>query len=490
MRKTLALYLMPALCIFLVMGGAVSPALAQSGILTQRRASDIGLQQTTTQAPVIQEAYVKPPTLEKAVDPDVYVLGPSDELIVQVVSAEPLSYSLTVLPEGDVLVPDVGAVHADGFTLNQFRAELTTKLNRYYRNIEVFCFLKVPAQFRVFITGEVKSPGAVSASGIQRVSDAIQGGGGMTDIGSQRLIMLVRGADTLRVDLLRFLDRGDLKDNPFLRSGDRVYVPPAAARASIYGGVKSPGLYEIVPGETVERLITLAGGFTSDASMDSVVLTKIGPAGDVSTSTITAAQFGATLNDKDEVGVFELIKGRRVVYVQGTAVRTGKFILAPNEGVRDLIARFGGFNDKADLSAAYVNHLNGKTDRIDLKAMLAPGSTEDFALADGDALTIPAVAMNVAVGGEVNKPGEFAYSGDLTVAQYVGLAGGPTRDGSLSRVVIYSSNGTHRSASRDSRPSRGDIIIVKRSIWSLGGELFGGLIRIGTVVVSIYVLTK
>ncbi len=476
-------------CALLAVIGGVAPVLGQSDILAQRRASDIGFQ-NVPQTTVVQEAYVKPPTLEKAVDPDVYVLGPSDELIVQVLSAQPLAYSLTVLPEGDVLIPDVGAVHADGLTLTQFRAELTAKLDRYYRNVEVFCLLKVPAQFRVFVTGEVKSPGAVNMSGIQRVSDAVQAAGGATDIGSERLIMLERGADTLRADLLLFLDRGDLKDNPFLRSGDRLHVPPRAARVSILGAVKTPGSYEIVPGETIADLIAIGGGFTSDASVDSVVLTRIGPAGDVSTRTLPSAEFTTTLRDKDEVGVFELIRGRRIVFVQGTAVRTGKFILAPNEGVRELIARFGGFNDKADLSAAYVNRRTGKTMRIDLKAMLAPGATADFALEDGDVLTIPAVAMNVAVGGEVNKPGEFAYSGDLTVAQYIGLAGGPTRDGSMSRVVIFSSDGTQRSASKESRPSRGDIIIVKRSVWSLGGELFSGIIRLGTVVVSIIVLTQ
>jgi protein involved in polysaccharide export with SLBB domain len=490
MRKMLAVYLVLTCCALLsVAAGAVSSALAQSDVLTQRRAIDIGLQNATGPSNE-EQVYVKPPTLEKAVDPDVYVLGPSDQLVVNVMSAEPASYVLTVLPEGDVLIPSVGSIHADGLTLNQFRAELTTKLNRYYRNIEVYCYLIAPAQFRVFVTGEVKGPGAVAVSGIQRVSDAIQAAGGMTDNGSQRLIMLERGADTLRVDLLLFFNRGDLKDNPFLRSGDRLYVPPRAARVSIFGAVKTPEIYEIIPGESISDLIGLAGGFTSDASPDSVVLTRVGMGGDVTTATIPAGQFGMGLRDKDEIGVFGMIKGRRVVYVQGTAVRTGKFFLAPNEGMHDLIVRFGGFNDKADLTAAYIDRADGKVFRVDLKDLLAPSSTKDFLLVDGDVLTIPAIAMNIAVGGEVNKPGEFAYSGDLTIAQYVGLAGGPTRDGSVNRVVIFSRDGTQRNADRNSRPSRGDIIIVKRSMWSLAGEFFGGLIRIGTVVVSIIVLTR
>ena len=60
----------------------------------------------------------------------------------------------------------------------------------------------------------------------------------------------------------------------------------------------------------------------------------------------------------------------------------------------------------------------------------------------------------------------------------------------MSRVVIYSPDGTRRSAHKDTHPARGDVIVVKRSTWSVAGEFFGGLIRLGTVVVSIIVLTR
>ncbi|MCK4236053.1 MAG: SLBB domain-containing protein, partial [Candidatus Krumholzibacteria bacterium] len=108
---------------------------------------------------------------------------------------------------------------------------------------------------------------------------------------------------------------------------------------------------------------------------------------------------------------------------------------------------------------------------------------------DGDILNVPAIYQAVAVGGEVQEPGKFPYQSDWTVIQYIGLAGGPTQDGSVSRVVIYSPDGTSRNVGKDTRPNRGDVIIVKRSKRKILGEFFSGLVRLGTVVISIIVLT-
>ncbi|MCX5754194.1 MAG: hypothetical protein NTW97_11245 [Candidatus Krumholzibacteria bacterium] len=90
----------------------------------------------------------------------------------------------------------------------------------------------------------------------------------------------------------------------------------------------------------------------------------------------------------------------------------------------------------------------------------------------------------------MNLPGEFAYSGDLSIVQYIGLAGGPTKDGSVDRVVVYSTDGRARGVGRDARVNRGDVIVVKKSAYKLFGDFVGGVIRLGTVVISIIVLSN
>ncbi|MDD4856730.1 MAG: SLBB domain-containing protein [Candidatus Krumholzibacteria bacterium] len=429
------------------------------------------------------------PILERAIDPDAYVLGPYDEIGVTIMGTEPRTFQLNVLPEGDVLVPDVGPVHADGLTLTEFRRALSDKVNMYFRNVEIYCYLEAPALFRVFVTGAVEKPGVVAVSGVERVTDAIEKAGGVRGGGSTRRITLERGGELIRIDILRFLLQGDLKNNPFLRSGDRVQVPPAGARAVITGQVKRAGTYEIVEGESISDLIELAGGFTIDALDDSVLLTRV-EGGRVSVSSIAKTQFDMPLRDQDEIGIFDRLKWRRYVQVEGATLRTGRFLLAPGEGIADLIVRAGGLESSADRSAAYVQKRDGKTVKVDLKDYLSPEPTTDVALEDGDVLTIPSMRRTVTVGGEVNEPGEFPYNGSMTIVQYIGLAGGPSENGSVNRVVIYSSDGRTRGVDRNDHPSMGDVIIVKKSSYKIFGDFFSGVIRIGTIVVSILILNK
>ena len=79
---------------------------------------------------------------------------------------------------------------------------------------------------------------------------------------------------------------------------------------------------------------------------------------------------------------------------------------------------------------------------------------------------------------------------DWTVATYIGMAGGPTADGSMTRVDIYSSDGVKRKASADSRPNRGDVIVVKRSRSKILGAVVSGIVQLGTVVITIIVLSQ
>lgn len=434
---------------------------------------------------------VAPATLiEETIDPATYVLGPGDQLAVSFMGPEPRVIDIAVLPEGDVFIPDIGAIHADGLTLERFRAVLAETIGRSFRNIEVFCYLVAPARFRVFVTGDVNRPGAVDASSVERVTDAIEKAGGVAIGGSRRLVTLERGGEKIYVDLQRFVHQGDFADNPHLRGGDRVHVPPAGATAVIYGEVHRPGYIEIRDGETVADLIDLAGGFTSDALRDSAVFARVQPNGSVRSTTIPAARFDERLVDKDEIGIFSRFKYRKLVHVEGAIQRTGRVYLAENEGLTELIVRAGGFTPDADLASAYVNKKDGRVIQVNLRDYLPPNASKNLLLDDGDVIAIPRVPTTVTVGGEVNAPGEFEYMGDLTIVQYIGLAGGPTKDGSVDRVVVYRSDGSARDVSRDDLPGRGDVIVVKRSYARVLGDVFRGVLSAGTLIVSILILSN
>ncbi len=462
-------------------------ACAQSSGFTFREEGTEVREQAQEQ--VLQQP-IQMPILEKAVDPDQYVLGPNDQLLINIMGPESRTFMPTILPEGDVFIPGVGAIHADGLSLSDFRKELSKRVSKYYKNIELFCHLLSPRVFRVFVTGEVANPGFVKVSAVQRVSDAIERAGGMKKQASSRLITLEREGEVIRVDLLRFQLKGDLTNNPYLRGGDRVHVPPGGWRVVILGQIWKPGFFEIVPGETIYDLIDLAGGFTAEALKDSVLVSRIEEPNRIATFSVTSDRFDLELKDLDEVNTYEARKEMRRVFVFGEVRRTGRFFLAPGEGLSELLVRAGSFNEFADLEHASLQRGNSELIAVNLKDYLVPGDDDGLLLNDGDILHVPNLSRTVTVGGEVQVPGEFLFRNEWTVVQYIGLAGGPTSVGSVDRIVIYSSDGTSRNADGDSRPNRGDVIIVKRSKARIFSEFFSGLLGVTAVVISIVALTK
>lgn len=430
------------------------------------------------------------PKLEQAVDPDRYILGPYDRLLVNLVGPDPRTFTIVVLPEGDVFLPGMGAIRADGLTLTEFRGRLLEEVRRHFRNLEIYCYLQEPRVFRVFVTGEVARPGAVDVSAVQRVSDAIEKAGSIVSEGSNRRALLIRGADTMHVDVLRYVLKGEFESNPFLSNGDRIHVPVATAHAVVRGSVAKSSSYEILPGETVARMIDLAGGFTGEAVRDTVLLTRVAGDGTVSTVVLPEDRFDTVLKDRDEVNILDGMAKAKRVFVFGATRQTGHYFITEGEGLRTLVGRISAFDRDADLAAATLENADGSITRVDLKRFIPPATAQDIPLSDGAILHIPRVDQTVAVGGEVQLPGRVQYTASWTVAQYIGAVGGPTREGSIDRIIIISTNGVSRSGSRDSIPNSGDVLIVKRSKTRIFGDIFGGLIGLGTLILSIIALSN
>ncbi|MBN1164009.1 MAG: SLBB domain-containing protein [Candidatus Krumholzibacteriota bacterium] len=430
------------------------------------------------------------PILEGAVDPDSYVLGPYDRLLVNLVGPFPRSFSLVVLPEGEVFIPDMGAIRADGLTLTEFREELSREVDKRFHDIELYCFLQQPRVFRVFVTGEVERPGPVSVTAMQRISDAIALAGGIRAVGTNRRVCLERNGDKNEVDILKFNLQGDFSSNPFLSNGDRIHVPVAQKHAAVFGSVRKSALYQVLPRETVADLLELAGGFSPQAVRDSILLSRIDEEGSVSTTTLIPEDFDLVLRDGDEICVINEMSNTHRIYIFGAVSRSGYLYITEGERLTSVLGRVGDFGADADFSGASIERKNGEILRINLGDYVPPRSGKDIRLRDGDMLHVPRLNQVVVVGGEVMVPGKFGFNGDWTVAQYVGLAGGPTDKGSIDRVVIYSTDGKSRKADKNSRPNRGDTIIVKKSKTTIFGSVISSAIQLGMVAISIIVLTK
>jgi protein involved in polysaccharide export with SLBB domain len=484
-------FLLMACMLLLLTSAAVEAQRSETDVILEARQAELEEKKTgygpTTE---MQRSGYDIPKLEMAIDPDTYVLGPYDRLLVNLVGPESRTFPIVVLPEGDVFLPRMGALKADGKTLTEFRKILSAEVNKHFKKIKIFCYLQEPRVFRVFVTGEVNDWGAVNVTAVQRVSDAIEMAGSIKSEGSNRRVKLYRKSDTLEVDILKYVLKGDFSTNPFLSNGDRIHVPVGTMHVAVRGSVNKPYHYEILPGETVADLIDLAGGFSSEAVKDTILLTRVEDDGSVTTREIAMGEFGLELKDRDEINVIDGMTRTSRVYVFGATQQAGHYFITEGEGLRHLLGRVSVFDKDADLALAAIERSSGEIIRVDLREYLAGAGEDDIRLKDGDILHIPSVIRIVAVGGEVQVPGEVKYVSNWTVAQYIGAAGGPTRDGSIDRVILISEDGVSRKGDRNTSPNSGDVIIVKRSKMSIFGDIFSGMLGVGTLIISIVALSQ
>ncbi|HXV13090.1 MAG TPA: SLBB domain-containing protein [Candidatus Krumholzibacteria bacterium] len=477
----------------------LATSVAPAQILQPRRTRDPFQQPTrsTTAAPA-DTALVKeslrsiPQGFDAPVDPKTYVIGPGDQFVLFFRSTGQ-DIPLRVLPEGTVLVPNAGMVRAAGLTIEAFRAELGRVLASYYRSTEFFCELVVPRTFVVYVLGEVAHPGPVAMLPPYRVDTALTAAGGVTKSGSDRAIEIRKEGEPARfVDQLKFRRLGDVGMNPMLHEGQTVFVPSRGRSCEVVGEVWRAGAYEILPGETVIDLIELAGGFTTNAERDELVLEQLSKDEEVSIVKLDEATAATTvISDRDVIVVPDKrsFPGIDFVRVQGGGGRDGRIYLQEGETLQSFLPRFIRLRNDFDLPHARIERKKGDGTfefiSIDLAKVLE-GDSLDVELQTGDVINIPRLEDVVFVGGEVVRAGEIEFQRGLPAGRYIAMAGGPSDAGSVDKLQIYDSYGNRRDGNRESVVYRGETILVKRRTGVILGNLFIGFVSLTSLFLSVY----
>lgn len=438
--------------------------------------------------------FTSPEALEAAIDPATYILGPQDVLAVMIRAGDVRVERLPVLPDGTVLLPNLGSLPAAGRTLEQFGADLHRLLSRTYRNFQLECHLALPRQIRVFVTGEVREPGTVVARAYERVSDAIERAGGFTETASHRTIELrsVAGDATVRVDLDAYYLRGELVANPALGATQVVFVPARRLHADILGEVARPGTYEPLVGESLRDLLDLAGGPTPRADLSQVGVDTIDSTGTLQVQLYDLRHDSPPAANVVRVSVLSSLLGKPRAFAILPDGRRVTLYLSPSETLRDLVHRVAQLQPEANLQEARLvtRDAAGKVQeqRVDVARVLA--GEGDQPLQDGDVLSLPPVKDYVYVSGYVARPGRYPYRADWTVGDYLGEAGGTAGTGNRDRSTILGADGGKHGANRESRVERGDTIHVNRSTSSTLASALSIVTNVSALVISVVALTK
>lgn len=158
-----------------------------------------------------------------------YVIGPEDELSVNVWREADLSRSVPVRPDGKISLPLLDDVQAAGLTPMQLGSEITTKLRRFIADPQVTITVSRVNSQRIYIVGEVGRAGAFPLVPNMTVLEALSSAGGCSPFAKQTKIYILRlegGQEIRRPFNFKEVLRGQrMEQNILLKPGDTIVVP-------------------------------------------------------------------------------------------------------------------------------------------------------------------------------------------------------------------------------------------------------------------------
>lgn len=208
--------------------------------------------------------------------PSDYIVGPGDQLRVQLYGSENRTLRLTVNRDGQINLLNIGPILVGGRSFEQATQDIEGRVARQMIGVRASVSMGDMRSIRVFVVGEVTQPGTYTVSGLSTLTSALYASGGVKPIGSLRNIQLKRQGKLVRsLDLYDLLLRGDTSDDAKLQPGDVIFIPPVAATIAIDGEVRRPAIYELKGATSLAAALELAGGFSTEADTRRVALVRI-----------------------------------------------------------------------------------------------------------------------------------------------------------------------------------------------------------------------
>jgi len=375
------------------------------------------------------------------VGPD-YVLGPGDDLTINVWGAVDSTLVRTVDRNGRIVLPKVGDLRIWGLTFSQADRLIRDELSRYFRGFQTSVTMGRLRTVSVHVVGEVCQPGAYTLSSLATVTNALYAAGGPTKLGSLREVRLLRSnVQVARVDLYDFLQRGDRTRDYRLESGDTIFVPTVGDVVAVAGEVKRPAIYEVQTGTRLADVVTLAGGVTPTSYIKRVQIVRALPNAERATLDVdlTAHYLKGDEASNPLINAGDLVlihpadpRVYNIVKVEGAVRYPGAYELKPMMRIGQLLPA-----DKL-LPEAYAGRVEVARRRpdltmevlaVDLKKAWSGDQSQDLLLKPLDEVTVRTelkAARAIVLTGQVVRPGVYTVAEGEKLSSVLERAGGFT----------------------------------------------------------------
>ena len=126
--------------------------------------------------------------------PNAYAIGIGDVVEISVWKNPELSVTVPVRPDGRVSVPLLGDIQASGMTPRALTEDLTQRFKEFVTAPSVSVVIKEIHSRKVFVTGEVATPGAYDLQPRTKLMQVLAMAGGLTPYAKRKVVVLRDGA--------------------------------------------------------------------------------------------------------------------------------------------------------------------------------------------------------------------------------------------------------------------------------------------------------
>ena len=439
------------------------------------------------------------------VPPD-YIVAPGDEILLTIWGSVDAELRLVVDRSGRITVPRVGAIMVSGVRYADLPATISQRVAQVFRNFQLSVSLGQLRGVRVYVTGFVARPGAYTVIALSSMAAALVKAGGPSASGSFRNVQLRRGSGLVTtLDFYDLLLKGNRSSDLLVQADDVIHVGPIGAQVAFIGSVNRPAIFELKTTETTADALRMAGGFAAVADTSRVSLERVDERATLRVVQVDMSQADQTpLRNGDVLRAFNAVslaspiqRQNKRVRVEGEVLRPGDYVMPAASTISDALRAAGGLTSGAFVFGTEFSResvrvtqqenyeralrnletelaLASSTQRITsaeeaaaqagrsaatmrlverLKTIrptgrvvlqLPPDGRElpDLVLEDGDRLFVPPVPTGIGVFGSVFNAGNYLREEGRSLADYLKLAGGPTRGADAGSSFVLRANGT------------------------------------------------
>ena len=453
-----------------------------------------------------------------------YSMGPGDKLLVNYYGSDEKTEEVFVNREGIVVLPLLGPVNVTGMTYGEASKYIQDKARSELIGTQINISIREVRSVGVYVLGEAYKPGKYLLSGLSTVTNALFISGGVNKKGSLRNIQIKRDNKTVATyDFYDFLLKGSLDSEVTLQDGDIIFIPFIENSVIMGGAFKRPHRYEFKEGETLRDVVELAGGFDTEV-MDGSRIELSTLDRSASTRSLTylnlAEDAKKLIKDGDVLNVsFTSGLTPQSITLTGEVKNPGEYSIRPGETILEIINRAGGYTDEAYFQGAvFLRKAVAKSQKeafarsadqlentivdvitnnagssisestlvplsnlitklrleeppgrmvVDLDTLkLKTDPIANFPVKNRDSLFIPERPSFVSIVGEVLNATTVGFNPDLSVDEYIDLAGGLNDAADRDKIFVILPDGKSQ--------------LVKRSLFSSSTYILPG----STIVIT------